>query len=245
MKSILITGGSRGIGLEAVRRYVSLGFQVITCSRNSSVWLEQVSEEPPLSSVDYYEVDVSREEQVASLFSTILAKYGKLDVAVNNASPKLESNGRFESVDVSALKHTLLQDFWSHALCLKHELALMERGGVVINISSINGLRPTPNASMYSACKHALEGLTRSVALEAIEKGIRVNAVAPGVTWTPRWDERAKDKPTIHDDVAKVVPLKRFAKASEIVDAVEFLASEKASYIVGHTLVVDGGVSLA
>ncbi len=244
MKKVLITGGSKGIGLEAVRRYVSLGFQVITCSRSSSTWLEKVSEEPSLRSVDYYEADVSQEEQVASLFTTISEKYGKLDVAVNNASPKLESSGCFESVDISALKHTLLQDFWSHTLCLKYELALMESGGAVINISSINGIRPTPNASMYSACKHAIEGLTRSVALEAIEKGIRVNAVAPGVTWTPRWDEREKDKPEIHDDVAKIVPLKRFAKASEIIDAVEFLASDKASYIVGHTIVVDGGVSL-
>jgi len=245
LKTVFITGGSKGIGLEAVRRYVSLGFQVITCSRHATVWREQVSKDPALGSVDYYEVDISDEEQVTCLFTSISDKYGKLDVAINNASPKLESDGKFETVKTSALKHTLSQDFWSHALCLKHELALMERGGAIINISSINGLRPTPNAAMYSACKHALEGLTRSIALEAIEKGVRVNAVAPGVTWTPRWERRAMDKPTIREDLAKVIPLKRFAETSEIVDAVEFLASEKASYIVGHTIVVDGGVSLA
>ncbi len=245
MKVALITGGSKGIGLETVRRFVESGFHVVTCSRNSPVWLTQVSNDPLLKSVDYYEVDISQEDQLQSLFSNISQKYGKLDVAVNNASPKTESNGNFESVDTSALHHTLMQDFWSHVICLKHELCLMEKGGVVVNISSINGLRATPNASMYSACKHAIEGLTRSVALEAIEKGIRVNAVAPGATWTPRWDERAINKPTIHSDVAKVIPLKRFAEPKEIVDAIEFLVSDKANYIVGHTLVVDGGVTLA
>ncbi|MGF1834478.1 SDR family NAD(P)-dependent oxidoreductase [Photobacterium sanguinicancri] len=245
MKVALITGGSKGIGLEAVKRFIGSGFHVVTCSRHSQLWLTQVENEPLLRAVDYYEVDVSQESQLQRLFSILAEKYGKLDVAVNNASPKTESNGDFESVDISALHHTLIQDFWSHAMCLKHELCLMEKGGAIVNISSINGLRATPSASMYSACKHAIEGLTRSVALEAIEKGVRVNAVAPGATWTPRWDERAIDKPTIHNDVAKVIPLKRFAKPKEIVDAIEFLISDRASYIVGHTLVVDGGITLA
>jgi len=244
LKVALITGGSRGIGLEVVKRYVASGYRVVTCSRYSAKWLESVAQNPDLAQVDYYEVDVSVEKQVVLLFSELSKKYHQLDVAVNNASPKLASAGVFESLENSSLKHTLLNDFWSHALCLKHELALMGPGGVVVNISSVNGLRPTPNGAMYSACKHALEGLTRSVALEAIEKGVRVNAVAPGVTWTSRWDERAIDKPTIYDDVSEIVPLKRFADPSEIVDAVEFLTSDKASYIVGHTLVVDGGVSL-
>ncbi|WP_281221923.1 SDR family NAD(P)-dependent oxidoreductase [Photobacterium sanguinicancri] len=245
MKVALITGGSKGIGLEAVKRLIGSGFHVVTCSRHSQQWLNQVENEPLLRAVDYYEVDVSQEDQLQRLFSSVDKKYGKLDVAINNASPKNESNGRFESIDTSALHHTLMQDFWAHAMCLKYELCLMKKGGAIVNISSINGLRPTPSASMYSACKHAIEGLTRSVALEAVEKGVRVNAVAPGATWTPRWDERAIDKPTIHDDVAKVIPLKRFAKPEEIVDAIEFLVSDKASYIVGHTLVVDGGITLA
>jgi NAD(P)-dependent dehydrogenase (short-subunit alcohol dehydrogenase family) len=98
---------------------------------------------------------------------------------------------------------------------------------------------------MYSAAKHALEGLTRSLALENIAQGIRINAVAPGVTWTPRWDERQLEVPSIRDDVSAVVPMERFARPDEIVDAVEFLISAKSSYIVGHTLVVDGGLSLA
>lgn len=121
----------------------------------------------------------------------------------------------------------------------------MKEGASIVNVSSVNGLRPPPNASMYSAAKHALEGLTRSVALESIADGIRVNAVAPGVTWTPRWEERQLEVPSIRADVSDVVPVKRFGEVNEIVNAIEFLLSDKASYIVGHTLVVDGGLSLA
>ena len=244
MKTVLITGGSQGIGLEAVRRYVSLNCQVITCSRHAATWRQRVDQEATLASVNYFETDVADEQQVSAMFAAIAEKYGRIDIAVNNASPKLESCGKFDTIDTASLKHTLTQDLWSQVLCLKHELALMPNGGAIVNISSINGLRPTPNAAMYSACKHGLEGLTRSVALEAIDKGVRVNAVAPGATWTPRWEERTVGNPTIRDDITQLVPMQRFGTPSEIVDAIEFLTSDKASYIVGHTLVVDGGVSL-
>ena len=244
MKTILITGGSKGIGLEAVRRYAALNHRVITCSRHANIWRERVAAEPALADVEHFETDVSDEQQVSEMFAAIAEKYGRLDVAINNASPKLASTGKFDSIDTASLQHTLTQDLWSQVLCLKQELALMQQGGAIVNISSINGLRPTPNAAMYSACKHGLEGLTRSVALEAIEQGIRINAVAPGVTWTPRWQERAVDDPALRDKVTRLVPMQRFAEAAEIVDAIEFLTSDKASYIVGHTLVVDGGVSL-
>jgi NAD(P)-dependent dehydrogenase (short-subunit alcohol dehydrogenase family) len=97
---------------------------------------------------------------------------------------------------------------------------------------------------MYSAAKHGLEGLTRSVALEAIQHGIRINAVAPGVTWTSRWEERKNSSPNLREDVEAQIPIKRFAIESEIVNAIEWLCSAKSSYVVGHTLVVDGGLSL-
>lgn len=245
LKIALVTGGSKGIGLETVIRFQELGYQVITCSRDTSVWDKAVKAHPNLSSVDYFTVDISSVEQVEAFFESVHDKYECIDIAVNNASPKLESNGSYENVETHLLYDTLVQDFWSHALCLKHELRLMDAGACIVNVSSINGLRPTPNASMYSASKHALEGLTRSVALEAINRNVRINAVAPGVTWTPRWEEKEIDNANIKSEVSDVVPIKRFAEAREVVDAIEFLSSDKASYIVGHTLVVDGGISLA
>ncbi|KDM93553.1 SDR family NAD(P)-dependent oxidoreductase [Photobacterium galatheae] len=244
MKVALVTGGSQGIGLETVRRLVAENYQVITCSRREDVWQQQVERYPELAAVDYHQADISDEAQLYRLFSDISEQYGKLDVAVNNASPALASRGQFAEVVSVALQDTLQQDFWAQALCLQQELRLMGEGGAIVNLSSVNGLRPTPNAAMYSAAKHAIEGLTRSVALEVIGQGIRINAVAPGVTWTPRWEAREVEAPGTRADVSAVVPAKRYANASEIVDAVLFLLSEKASYIVGHTLVVDGGLSL-
>jgi NAD(P)-dependent dehydrogenase (short-subunit alcohol dehydrogenase family) len=113
-----------------------------------------------------------------------------------------------------------------------------------VNISSVNGVRPTPGAAAYSAAKHGLEGLTRSVAVEAIAKGVRINAVAPGVTWTPRWEARVNQGKVDRKEIEKIVPIQRFAKPDEIAAAVLWLLSSEASYVVGHTLVVDGGLSL-
>lgn len=245
MKVALVTGGSKGIGLYAVLRLVKQRYQVITCSRSKETWLDVLEKYPELKAVDYQSVDIADEQQLEDLFTHITEQYGTLDVAVNNASPALVSRGYLPQVDVPLLKETLHVDFWCQALCLRSELKLMKAGASIVNVSSVNGLRPTPNASMYSAAKHALEGLTRSVALESIKAGIRINAVAPGVTWTPRWEEKQLENSNIRADVSEIVPINRFGEVDEIVNAIEFLLSDKASYIVGHTLVVDGGLSLA
>ncbi|WP_116645278.1 SDR family oxidoreductase [Salinivibrio sp. HTSP] len=244
-KLAFVSGGSKGIGLGCVMRLVEAGYKVITCSRNKDVWQAAVTEYPALKAVDYQQANLADQASLEQLFRYIREQYGQLDIAINNASPALGSGGLYHQVDMFALKETLNNDFWGHAQCLQYQIKLMETGGAIVNVSSINGLRPTPNAAMYSAAKHALEGLTQSVAVEAIRNNIRINAVAPGVTWTPRWDERQTHQPTIKLDVEEQVPAKRFARVEEVVDAIEFLLSDKASYIVGHTLVVDGGLSLA
>lgn len=246
MKVVLVTGGSKGIGLETVKVFVSKGYTVIACARSRKTWDRNVLSNTSLSDVDFQTVDLSDKHQIQNLFSYITSKYKRLDIAINNASPKLKSNGIFSEIDIEDLYSTLMTDLWSHTLCLKYELQLMSKGSSIINISSINGFRPTPSAAMYSAAKHGLEGLTRSVALEAIKDGIRVNSVAPGVTWTPRWEERqASQNSNIRSEVESAVPIGRFAEVIEVVNAIEWLSSNKASYIVGHTLVVDGGISLA
>ncbi|WP_434361097.1 SDR family oxidoreductase [Parasalinivibrio latis] len=244
MKTALVTGGSKGIGLAVVKAFSEKGYRVITCSRNGELWERAKSENEVLAGVEYHSVDISNPQQVESMFSKLRARNESLDVLVNNASPHLASAGEFSTVDYDALKATIYDDFLGHAHCLKAGLALMERGGAVVNVSSVNGLRPTPNAAMYSAAKHAMEGLTRSVALEVIGKGIRVNAVAPGVTWTPRWEKKKEQNPNICEEVEKVVPAGRFADPREIAKAIMWLCSDEASYVVGHTLVIDGGLSL-
>lgn len=244
MKTILVTGGTKGIGLECVKRYNENGFKVITCSRDKEYWNSVVREYSELQNVEYIECDISKEDSLNKLFETIKTNYHRLDIAINNASPRVKSLGNFKNVSVNDLRSTLESDFWSYVLCIKHELHLMSSGCSIVNVSSVNGLRPNPGGAMYGSAKHGIEGLTKSIALEAIEDGIRINAVAPGVTWTNRWEIREEDNSNIRVEVEAAVPIKRFAMASEIADAIEWLNSEQSSYVVGHTLVVDGGLSL-
>jgi len=123
---------------------------------------------------------------------------------------------------------------------------MLTSGGSIVNISSISGVIPTPAAAMYSAAKYGLEGLTKTLALELIEKNIRLNTVAPGPIMTPRWEKRVKkqDREEIFASVASGSPIKRFGTPEEVANGVLWLLSDEASYVVGHTLIIDGGMSL-
>ncbi|MBV7297727.1 SDR family NAD(P)-dependent oxidoreductase [Enterovibrio paralichthyis] len=245
MKIVLVTGGSSGIGLHTVLAFHEAGHKVITCSRNEEKWNQALARFPQLSAVDYLPLDLRDVHQVDRFFGYIRENYGHIDIAVNNASPALESRGDFETRPIDAIYSTMISDYWVPALCVRYELPLMQDGASIVNLSSVNGIRPTPNAAMYSSAKHGVEGLTRSVAVEAIKKGVRVNAVAPGVTWTPRWENTEKELGmALKAQVSRQVPKGRFATPEEITDAIMFMASDKANYIVGHTLVIDGGLSL-
>lgn len=253
MKSIknkitLVTGGTQGIGLEIVKQFVTLEAKVITCARSKEKWDLAKSNNPQkiLKSVDFYQVDLLNEKELNSFFSKIKETYKKLDIAVNNASSATESFGDFYKCDTPKLYSALHNDLWMPVLCLHNEIPLMKQGGIIVNISSINGLKATPKAALYSAAKHGLEGLTKSLAIEYIESGIRINSVAPGVTLTPRWKKRFTehaDPDGFKKEIENQIPLKRFAQPDEIADAVIWLCSDKSSYVVGHTLVVDGGLS--
>lgn len=243
MQTAFITGGSMGIGLAIVKVLLNDGYQVFTCGRSHDNWLAAIAENPELAQVQFFTCDIGQPEQIKAMFKQ-LPEAG-LDVFVNNAAPKIEAMGKLEGLSFEKIAHTANHNFLAYAQCLQQALAVMNDNGRVVNISSVNGLRATPHAAMYAAAKHGIEGLTKSVALEAIERGIRVNGVAPGVTWTERWQQRVKDKPELKTDAEETVPASRFGQPNEIADAVSFLVSNKASYIVGHTLAVDGGLALA
>ena len=245
MEIAFVSGGSSGIGLATVRSFLLQGMKVVTCGRSEDRWLALVKDDEALSAVDFIPADCTDESHVESLFEYIKSNYGHLNYAVNNASPDSGSNGVFQVQPFDALRKTVEADLISHMHCLKKELEIMGAGGCIVNVSSVNGIRPTPGAAAYSAAKHGLEGLTRSVALEAIKSGVRVNSVAPGVTWTPRWERRQAETSITREDVSNLVPIGRFADAAEIASAIQWLCSKESSYVVGHTLVVEGGVSLA
>jgi len=246
-KIALVTGGSQGIGLAVVLKLVAMGLRVITCGRSEKRWQGALLTHASLiDSTEFITTDLSQDSDIEDLFIRIKQEYGRLDVAINNASPTVESNGLFTSVSGADIKKTLDSDLWSQLLCLRHELNLMAAGGAIVNISSVNGISATPGAAAFSAAKFGLEGASKSLALEYIERGIRINSVAPGVTLTPRVEDQIASSANAENrkkEIEATIPMRRMAQPAEVANAVCWLASDEASYVVGHTLVVDGGLS--
>jgi NAD(P)-dependent dehydrogenase (short-subunit alcohol dehydrogenase family) len=185
--------------------------------------------------------DVRREEDVRTLIDRTIQRFGRLDVAVNNAGTDGKP-GPLTEQSPETYAATFDTNVLGTILSLKHELRAMisQRSGCIVNLSSTMGSRGATGASMYVASKHAVEGLTKSAALEGAPFGVRVNAVAPGPVQTDLLDRFAGS-----DDrkaaMANNVPLKRLGKPEEIADAILFLASTKADFLTGEILHVNGG----
>jgi NAD(P)-dependent dehydrogenase (short-subunit alcohol dehydrogenase family) len=242
-----VSGGSKGIGLATVKKLLKANCDVITCGRDIDNWNKVSNEDTDLNNADFIQADLCDKNQLESLFINIKEKYGKLDMAVNNAAVQILAKGKFTDMSEGILRQNLESDLWMPTMCIKKELELMSgHGGSIVNVTSISGIIPTPDAAMYSCAKFGLEGLTKTLALELIEKNIRLNTVAPGVIMTPRWNKRVKseDREKVFSSVAAEAPIKRFGTPEEVANGIVWLLSKEASYIVGHTLVIDGGISL-
>ena len=246
---ILITGALTGIGRATALAFAKEGATVVVSGRREA---EGKALEAELRGLDaqaaFVQADVRREDDVSNVVDQTIARFGRLDVAVNNAGTEGQPGPVIEQTRDS---YTAMFDtnVLGTLLSLKHELRVMQpRGsGSIINISSTMGERGAANLSLYTASKHAVEGLTKSAALEGAPFAVRVNAVAPGPTETAMLDRLtgAADKLTGAADkkaaFVAAVPLKRGAKPEEIADAITFLASGKASFITGQIIRVNGG----
>lgn len=253
-KIALVTGGSQGIGLATVQALLAAEATVITCGRSIDKWKLAIAQNPALSAVDFQAVDLTQPGKLQAWFASVRQTHGRLDIAVNNFASSARGIGEFAKLSDAEINAAMNAGLLAPLACLREEILLMQmdaggtRGGAIVNVSSINGLRATPGAAVYSAAKHGIEGITKSLALEVIGQGIRINAVAPGVTLTPSWEARlaaAESPSAMKASVEQMVPLNRFANADEIANAIVWLCSDAASYVVGHTLVVDGGLSQA
>jgi NAD(P)-dependent dehydrogenase (short-subunit alcohol dehydrogenase family) len=184
---------------------------------------------------------VRHEESVRDLVERIVGRFGRLDVAVNNAGTEGKPGPLTEQTSDS-YAGMFDTNVLGTLLSLKHELRAMQPqgSGNIINISSTMGERGAVNLALYTASKHAVEGLTKSAALEAAPFGVRVNAIAPGPTETAMLDQLT-GTPDKRAAFYASVPLKRGAKPEEIADAILFLASDKASFITGQIIRVNGG----
>ncbi|CAG9224844.1 SDR family NAD(P)-dependent oxidoreductase [Paraburkholderia caribensis] len=242
-KVVLVTGGMSGIGRATALAFAATGAVVAVSGRREDAGATLVDELRKTGAADalYVQADTRSAAEMQSLFETIDTRFGRLDVAVNNAGIE----GKFSSVDtfdIETYRSVFDTNVLGVLIGLKHELIMMKRQGhgAIVNLSSIGGQVGFPNSSIYAASKHAVEGLTKSAALEVAAMGIRVNAVAPGPTQSPMFD-RLADFGLSGDVLAGIIPAKRAGNPEEVAQAIVFLGSDSAKFITGHTLAVDGG----
>ncbi len=239
---ILITGALTGIGRATAQAFAREGATVVVSGRRQAEGQALEAELRGLGAeAAFIAADVRREDDVLHLVDQTITRFGRLDVAVNNAGTEGQP-GPLTAQTPESYAAMFDTNVLGTVLSLKHELRVMQPqgSGSIINISSTMGERGAANLALYTASKHAVEGLTKSAALEAAPFGVRVNAVAPGPTETAMLD-RLAGAPDRKAALLTSVPLKRGAKPEEIADAIVFVASDRASFITGQVIRVNGG----
>jgi NAD(P)-dependent dehydrogenase (short-subunit alcohol dehydrogenase family) len=239
---ILVTGALTGIGRATAFAFARNGARIVVSGRHDEPG-QALLRELRASEVEaeFVRTDVRREEDVRNLIDHTLERFGRLDVAVNNAGTEGKP-GPLTDQSPESYAATFDTNVLGTLLSLKHELRVMisQGSGCIVNLSSTMGSRGAAGASMYVASKHAVEGLTKSAALEAAPFGVRVNAVAPGPVQTELLDRFAGSEDR-KGAMVNNVPLKRLGRPEEIADAILFLASTKANFLTGEILHVNGG----
>jgi NAD(P)-dependent dehydrogenase (short-subunit alcohol dehydrogenase family) len=245
-KVAIITGGSSGIGRATAVALAKEGVKVTVAARRTKEGEETVHLVKEAGSDGIFvKTDVANEDDVRSLVERTIEIYGKLDYAFNNAgigemrTPLIEQ----KSDVFDQVMNVNVKGVW---LCMKYEIPQMIRSGrgAIVNMSSVAGVMGFPQISIYVASKHAVVGLTKSAALEYAKSGIRINAIAPGTVDTDpvRIGRAAEDNKQFLETLKSMHPIGRIADPEEMANAVVWLLSDKASFVLGHTLLADGGM---
>jgi NAD(P)-dependent dehydrogenase (short-subunit alcohol dehydrogenase family) len=245
---VLVTGALTGIGRATAVAFAKKGAKLVVSGRHDDKGKELVTELRALGAdAEFLRADVRNEDEVRNLVDETVARFGRLDVAVNNAGVEGELSV-VQNATVENFKAVHDTNVLGVFLSMKHELRAMEGqgSGSIVNIASTYGHKATAGATAYVSSKFAVEGLTKAVALEQGNSGIRVNAVGPGPTDTVMLDrftqQRGRDG---NDTLIAKVPMRRRGEPEEIANAVVFISSPEASYISGTVFEVDGGMSAA
>jgi NAD(P)-dependent dehydrogenase (short-subunit alcohol dehydrogenase family) len=239
---VLITGGLTGIGRAAAIAFAKKGAKLVVAGRRNEAGKALATELRSFGSeAEFINADVRKEDDVRALVDKTVARFGRLDVAVNNAGTEGQV-GPITDLTAESYAATFDTNVLGVILSMKHEVRAMQaqRSGSIINISSTYGHKGAAGASLYAGSKHAVEGITKSVALEVAKSGIRVNGVAPGPTDTGMLT-RFTGTPEKKTALATGVPMGRLGLAEEVANAIVLIASDEASFITGHLLSVDGG----
>ena len=239
-KVVIVTGAGSGIGAATARRFARDGASVVLVGRRQEP-LNAVAEGIDQARRLAHVTDVSSETEVAAMVATTIARFGRLDVLVNNAG--VATTGPLLSTTTGDWRKVMGTDLDGVFFCCRAALPhLLETRGCIVNTSSVSGLGGDWNMATYNAAKGAVTNFTRSLALELGGQGVRVNAVNPALTATGMTEDMLEDKALI-DRFMERTPLGRVGQPEDVADVIAFLASEDARFVTGVNLPVDGGLS--
>jgi len=242
----LVTGAGGGIGRAIAEAFAREGARVVVADFNAESGQETVSRIQEAGGDAVLAVaDVSDEDAVKEMIATAVSQYGALDIACNSAAVS-RGSGLIHEFERSVFDDTLTYCLTNTWLCMKHELEVMLAAGKgsIVNISSNASLRGQPYNTAYAAAKGGVNILTKSSAAEYGARGIRINAVSPGVIRTPGVEQYFEEQPKIAEGLKKAAVMGRIGEPEEIAAAVVFLCSDQASFITGQILSVDGGAAV-
>jgi len=241
-KVVLVTGGSRGIGLDTAHRLVEEGARVVICARKQEGL--EAAREALGGDVLAVAAHVGKPDQVEALFQAVMDKHGRIDVLINNVGMNIMT-GAVADTDPGLWNKIIDTNLTGTFLCSRRAAQEMrkQKAGKIVTVTSIAGHRAAPAMGVYGIAKAAMEMLTKVLAAELASDNIQVNAVAPAMVKTdfskPFWSN-----PDLQAQIVKSIPLGRLAETIDVVHPVLFLASAAADYITGQTLVVDGGATV-
>ncbi|RIJ34495.1 SDR family NAD(P)-dependent oxidoreductase [Pontibacter oryzae] len=247
-KSVLITGGAQGIGLGMAERFAQAGASVIITDNDKEAGTEALERlRKQHLEVLFIPCDVSQEDEVKQLMQQLQSKYGHLDALVNNAGIADPFMGDLQEMEVSAFDKVLSVNLRGPLLCAKYALPLLQKAEhpSILNISSTRAFMSEPNTFAYSASKGGLEALTHALAVSLTQARVRVNAIAPGWIEVGEWEKKQKRYEPHHSEEDKAQhPVGRVGVPQDIAEAALFLCSDKAGFITGQSLTIDGGMTV-
>ncbi|OKP05561.1 SDR family NAD(P)-dependent oxidoreductase [Xenorhabdus eapokensis] len=242
-KVVLITGATAGIGLATAIEFAKKSARVLLVGRNADKGNKAIAQMPHNADCEFYSADMSKRSDINRLFSYIKERYGRLDIAVNNAGMFGASFTKITEYPDEVWDEVIATNVTGVYQCMKYEIQLMaQSGGAIVNVASVAGLKANyAGGCAYTASKHAVVGLTRSAALEMAKSNIRVNSVCPGLIRTDMSLNVFGDNLDAYGDAH---PIGRIGETEEVANAILWLSGNKAEFITGCCLPVDGGLML-
>lgn len=244
-KVAVVTGARTGMGLVTAQRFAQLGAAVVLAGRHDPVKEAQELRDQGFKAMSLL-CDVSEVEDCEKLVEKTVAEFGRLDYAFNNAGIMKDAVniGQMTIDDFEETMNINCRGIWA---CMKYEIIQMEKqgeGGAIVNCSSLGGLVGVAGRSAYIAAKHAVLGMTKTVALEYASQNIRINAVCPGTIYTPMVERMVEKEKDLIDGYVQAIPAKRMGTSEEIAGAVIWLCSPYSTFVMGQSIAVDGGYTV-